>query len=97
MSICQRCDREMLDTVSCRADPFTADGRSYQPVRWGEENRLTCWRAATPCGDCFTPIGGAHHPGCDLEECPACGDQLISCGCFSDPGVITSATRLGLY
>ena len=25
--------------------------------------------------------GGYHHLGCDLEDCPACRRQLISCGC----------------
>jgi hypothetical protein len=28
-----------------------------------------------------------HHPGCDLQRCPCCRQQLISCGCaFDEPG-----------
>jgi hypothetical protein len=33
------------------------------------------------CHDCGTPAGGFHHPGCDMERCPFCLGQLISCGC----------------
>ena len=33
------------------------------------------------CGDCGAPRGGFHHRGCDLERCPRCSGQLISCGC----------------
>jgi hypothetical protein len=25
--------------------------------------------------------GGYHHPGCDMEICPRCGNQLITCDC----------------
>ena len=34
------------------------------------------------CGDCAADPGQLHVPGCDVEKCPKCKGQLISCGCF---------------
>lgn len=32
------------------------------------------------CHDCNAKPGELHDPGCDTEQCPACGGQAISCG-----------------
>lgn len=34
------------------------------------------------CGDCGIYPGGLHSPGCDMERCPLCGGQIISCNCI---------------
>jgi hypothetical protein len=33
------------------------------------------------CHDCGTKEGQLHVLGCDMERCPFCGNQLISCRC----------------
>lgn len=33
------------------------------------------------CHDCGTLEGYLHQPGCDMERCPFCLNQLISCEC----------------
>ena len=38
------------------------------------------------CYDCNIKHGGFHHPGCDIERCPKCGGQIISCGCLEGEG-----------
>jgi hypothetical protein len=43
------------------------------------------------CGDCGTKEGQLHILGCDMERCPFCGNQLISCQCgYKKPGIDVS-------
>jgi len=36
------------------------------------------------CHDCGVAEGHLHEPGCDMERCPFCGGQLITCGCANE-------------
>ena len=59
---------------------YTLKGKSVPRVRYGDEQED--WRANTvPCHDCQVLKSELHVPGCDVEECPVCGRQLISCDC----------------
>lgn len=76
MAVCEDCAREMLDADSCTVDGVILRGRRYARHRVG--------RPIGPhgrCADCGVTAGGYHHFGCDLEDCPGCGRQQISCGC----------------
>lgn len=38
-------------------------------------------RKPARCHDCHCAEGQFHDPGCDMERCPFCGGQLITCDC----------------
>jgi hypothetical protein len=76
MAVCRRCDGEMLDGVSC------SPGREAIP--YGGESRYPV-RLPEACHDCAVPLGGFHHSRCDMEQCPECGGQRITCGHDREP------------
>jgi len=49
-------------------------------IKYGDESQD--WHAESiPCHDCGAVKGQYHIPGCDVEECPSCREQLLSCDC----------------
>jgi hypothetical protein len=82
MAICLDCDREMLTAPSCVVSTLHLGGVPFPLTPYGRDG--TSARAGGRCGDCGVEPGGFHHLGCDLQSCPRCQRQLLSCGCPFD-------------
>lgn len=82
MAKCYHCKQEMRDaaTVTCTANRIVGydDGEYLPSVAYDATEGAT---GEGRCHDCNIADGGKHHPGCDMEVCPRCGGQLISCEC----------------
>ena len=61
----------------------TICGHEYPRIRYGKEP--DDWGAdRQPCHDCAVVKGQFHVPSCDVERCPKCGGQAITCECLDD-------------
>jgi len=74
MAKCEYCGQDMLKAEGCVKVMIKHDGKHYAPLKVTDQ----------VCGDCGAHRGHYHHPGCDMERCPICGGQLISCGCIDE-------------
>jgi len=61
---------------------YLIKGKLYSPILYGDEEDV--WgdvEEGDRCGDCGCEVGQMHFENCDIERCPACQLQFISCDC----------------
>jgi hypothetical protein len=80
--VCTWCLDDMTTAASCVVDALHRNGRRFDMIAFGRE--FGHRESDTRCRDCGVARGGWHHLGCDLQRCPACGQQMMSCGCRFD-------------
>ena len=74
-AICDTCKEAMYEGGGCIAHGYSAS--KHGPAIKAEPYDGQ-WTGAV-CHDCNAAEGSYHHPGCDVERCPACGLQAIGC------------------
>ena len=74
---CDYCKKEMNTASTCSWN---------KTVEYPDGKKLnsSLYKDSVKCHDCGIKNGGKHHPGCDMERCPKCEGQLISCGCLDE-------------
>lgn len=84
---CPFCDQDMNTAESCTKNVIlyprretSTGGYWHFAIPFGEEERGIIDGVdieGERCNDCGVMEGGYHHPGCDIEESPSSGDQLL--------------------
>ena len=82
--LCEACGGDMQKVWSCTARLYVIDGDPYCAIPYGAASEgwdLLPFPIHEHCNDCGVLVGGIHHPGCDVEVCPACEGQRLGCDC----------------
>ena len=82
MAKCNVCNKEMSKAAGCTSG-FLVDKnkKHWEKIKVGDDREGWGYEDQERCGDCGAKVGYYHHDGCDIERCPKCNGQLLSCDC----------------
>ncbi len=80
MAKCEYCKKAMEKVNGCAVGEIVLKGETYKRIKYGEEEGNADLEGR--CHDCGAKKGYYHHFRCDVEQCPRCKRQLLSCDCL---------------
>lgn len=75
-AICEDCKSDMHEVDGC------IESKVLIGMKWYKRTTEHWCKEGERCHDCAAKYGEYHHFGCDIERCPKCGGQIISCDCI---------------
>jgi hypothetical protein len=78
---CDACGQVMGPATGCTLAHLSIDGQEFARLPFGTEQGFVDDAFERACHDCNVVVPQLHHPHCDMEQCPGCGGQLLSCDC----------------
>jgi len=81
---CELCENNINNCSGCTEEKKIkfSNYPDMEPVRVGDSEDSS----REKCHDCGALSGNIHHMWCDMERCPRCGDQFITCDCVAISG-----------
>jgi len=73
---CGLCNLEMNEAHGCKAENVRI---KYDAVLRRIAYQVDGLEMPDRCHDCGAKVGEIHHRNCDMEKCPVCGRQFITC------------------
>jgi hypothetical protein len=81
---CGSCGREMSAILGgCGVAYAGIGGKAWARIHFGAED-YPSEVYERPCHDCNALPGQLHHVACDMERCPKCQGQMLTCACDVD-------------
>lgn len=79
LPVCKLCSGRIGSTVGCRVRTINYKNKTFGRIKVGALGDSYEGKEEAVCQKCSAQFGRWHHQYCEMERCPICGEQLITC------------------